>query len=94
MCDRKLCMDEFQTRVLDGIQSLTERMVRVETKLDSATNRLDSHEIRLSAIEKSVPDPDHEARLRKLERAVWIAGGIALAGGGALGSILSSITGG
>lgn len=87
-------MDEFQTRVLDGIQGLTERMVRVETKLDAATTRIDSHELRLTSLEKNVPDPDHETRLRQLERAIWIASGTALAGGGVLGTVLSSVTGG
>jgi len=36
---------------------------------------------------------DHENRIRKLERAIWIAGGVSLAGGGVLGSVLSSVTG-
>jgi hypothetical protein len=33
---------------------------------------------------------DHEARIRKLEHAIWIASGAAMAGSGALGSIISS----
>lgn len=86
-------MTEFENRVLDGIQDLTQRMVRVETKLDVANTRLDAHEARLITLERSIPDADHEARIRKLERAIWIASGTALAGGGVLGSVLSSITG-
>lgn len=82
-------MNEFETRVLDGLQGLTERMVRVETKLD----RLDAHEVRLTSLEQAVPNQDHESRLRQLERAIWIASGTALAGGGVLGTILSNVTG-
>lgn len=90
----KYCtMTEFETKVLDGIQDLAERIVRVETKLDVSTDRLNAYETRLTAVEKSIPDQDHETRLRKLERAIWIASGTALAGGSAAGAIISNITG-
>lgn len=34
---------------------------------------------------------DHEARIRKLERIVWVAAGIAAASGGAVGAAATSI---
>lgn len=59
-----------------------ERLVRVETKLDQLLARI-------------IPvQDDHETRLRKLERMIWIATGAALAGGGAAGAIASQLTGG
>lgn len=93
MCGREYYMNEFEVKVLDGIQDLAQRMVRVETKLDTTSARIDTHETRLSSLERSIPDPDHEARLRKLERWMWLATGIAAAAGGAAGGVLQSIMG-
>jgi hypothetical protein len=72
-----------------------ERLVRIETKMDFVVDSFKSQESRITALEKlqDAPHPDHESRIRKLERVVWIASGIALAGGGALGTILSNVTG-
>lgn len=36
---------------------------------------------------------DHELRLRKLERALWIVAGAAAAGGGGVASLLSRVLG-
>lgn len=36
---------------------------------------------------------DHERRIRQLERALWVATGLAAAGGGAIGSLASRIGG-
>jgi hypothetical protein len=55
-----------------------ERLARIETKLDQA---LASH-------------ADHENRIRRLERALWMVGGFAAAGGGSLGALLTHLTGG
>lgn len=54
-----------------------ERLVRIETKLDIV---LAQH-------------TDHEVRLRALERAKWIAAGIAAAGGGAVGTVVTRLMG-
>jgi hypothetical protein len=35
---------------------------------------------------------DHESRIRRLERAVWLAAGVAAAAGSAIGSVLGSGT--
>ena len=53
-------------------------LIRVETKLDTALTRVE----------------DHETRIRKVERAVWIAAGVASAGGGGIGAIASSFIAG
>lgn len=53
-------------------EGVGERLARIETKLDSALGRLD----------------DHEPRIRKLERIVWIGAGLAGAAGGYLGQLL------
>lgn len=55
-----------------------ERLARIETKLDQA---LANH-------------ADHESRIRRLERALWMVGGLASAGGGSLGALLTHLTGG
>lgn len=52
-----------------------ERLVRIETKLD-AYNTIGA---------------DHEQRLRRLERALWIAVGAAGLGGGVVGQLLAPI---
>lgn len=55
-----------------------ERLVRIETKLDSF---IAGHS-------------DHETRIRALERAKWTAAGFAAAGGGAVGTLLTQLMGG
>ncbi|MEU9888678.1 hypothetical protein [Sphaerisporangium sp. NPDC051011] len=59
-------------------REVLDRLVRIETKLDMAINRGD----------------DHETRLRKLERLVWIAAGAAATGGGVVGAIVRQAVGG
>lgn len=67
------------------------------------------HEARIRVLEQRVDPPpathgqqledhvhrieDHEGRVRKLERAVWLWAGAAAAGGGGLGAFLASILG-
>lgn len=55
-----------------------ERLTRIEVKLDVAVSRTE----------------DHEGRLRRLERALWVATGAAAMTGGLVGSIASKILGG
>lgn len=75
-----------RTQVGDG--SVIERLAVMETKLDHLTTML----------EKSIGDSDgkhldHEGRLRALERRMWYAAGLAMAGGGAVGSLLGPLLG-
>lgn len=56
-------------------REVLDRLISIELKLDAVINRGD----------------DHETRIRRLERAVWIAAGAAMAGGGVLGAIASQI---
>lgn len=58
----------------DVIRDLQVTLMRVETKLDASLTRVD----------------DHEARIRRLERAVWIAAGVAAASGGTVGAAAAS----
>lgn len=54
-----------------------ERLVRIETKLDIAITNY----------------ADHELRIRKLERAMWIAVGLAALGGGAAAQLIPVLGG-
>jgi hypothetical protein len=82
--------------------ALTDRMTRVETKLDMLIAQLglghQDHEARIRALEQRVDpthvDVDHENRLRRLERVMWWAAGVAAAGGGGVGALLVSLLGG
>ncbi|MGI5285238.1 hypothetical protein ACQEVF_18145 [Nonomuraea polychroma] len=58
-------------------REVIETLVRMETKLDAAISRGD----------------DHEDRIRRLERAVWVAAGAGMAGGGVFGVIVQGVTG-
>lgn len=62
----------------DVEREVLDRLVSIETKLDISISRVD----------------DHETRLRRLERAVWVAAGAAAAGGGVVGSIAQQLFGG
>jgi hypothetical protein len=59
------------------ITDLRVTLARVEGKLDVALTS----------------SADHEERLRKLERAAWMAVGLATAAGGATGAISALLTG-
>jgi uncharacterized protein YaaN involved in tellurite resistance len=76
----------------DQLISLIDRLARMETKIDNMASRLDKNEDRLTDIEKAITSPnvDHENRIRKLEKIVWIAMGFAAAGGGAVGGLVST----
>lgn len=53
-------------------EAMGERLVRIETKLDVVLGRVD----------------DHEPRLRKLERWMWLVSGAAGVAGGYVGQLL------
>lgn len=55
-----------------------ERLIRIEAKIDGFLN---TH-------------VDHEQRIRKLEKAVWLATGFATTAGGGLGALVSQLLGG
>jgi len=65
-----------------------ERLARIETKLDAWLNQQSSHETRVQA-----DHIDHESRIRRLERALWLATGFAAAFGGAAGSVITKLLG-
>jgi hypothetical protein len=54
---------------------IVERLARLETKLDLHLTKVG----------------DHESRIRRLERALWLAAGAAMVGGGALGTVLGRL---
>lgn len=56
--------------------SIVERLARIETKLD----------VQLTT------QADHESRLRRLERALWIVAGFSMAGGAGLAKVLSFVS--
>jgi hypothetical protein len=92
-----------------GEQALNDRMTALEvafaslsatvtTKLDAliaATSAANTdHEARLRVQEaKPAPDPTHEQRIAKLEKAWWMVAGAALVVGGSAGGIVSAIWG-
>jgi hypothetical protein len=55
-----------------------ERLVRIEVKLDQAL----------------IQHGDHETRIRRLERALWMAAGFAATAGGGVGALLTTVLGG
>lgn len=71
-----------------------ERLVRIETKLDYMSDTFKSQDARIISLETRIPDADHETRIRKLERALWMVAGAAAAGGGTAGALISQILGG
>jgi hypothetical protein len=62
----------------EDVIALVERLVRIETKLDQSNRTHD----------------DHEGRIRKLERALWIVAGAGLVGGGLAGQLAPYLFGG
>lgn len=61
----------------DDLTELRVMIARIEGKLDGALST----------------NADHESRLRRLERAAWLAVGLATAAGGATGAISALLTG-
>jgi len=74
--------------------ALIERMIRIETKLDVFNQNGADHESRIRVLETdNTPGghQDHEGRIRRLERSVWLAAGAAAAGGGIVGQIIAPL---
>lgn len=67
----------MNTPELDPTMNDSQRLVRIETLLIGMTNRGD----------------DHETRLRRLEKIVFIGIGLAAAGGSAIGSYIGQLGG-
>jgi hypothetical protein len=61
----------------EDLVALIERLVRIETKLDQSNRTHD----------------DHETRIRKLERALWLVAGAGLVGGGVAGQVVPHLFG-
>jgi hypothetical protein len=72
--------------VTDAIEVV---LARIETKLDNVIHSSSDHEMRLRALEAVTPK-DQESRLRKLERALWLATGAASVIGGGSGATLAA----
>jgi len=71
-----------------------ERLIRIETKVDIAINTQQDHGDRIRALEiDNTPGghADHETRIRRLERSMWLIAGAAAAGGGAAGQLVASL---
>lgn len=66
------------TAPASDLPSLVERMIRIEVKLDTYNSN----------------HSDHETRLRKVERNMYLMAGVALIGGGGIGSIVTQLLGG
>lgn len=74
-----------------------ERLIRIETKVDVVNTNSADHEARLRVLEAdNTPGGhlDHETRIRRLERSVWLLVGAASAGGGVVGSLVGALLGG
>lgn len=70
-------------------QSTGERLASIEAKLDALLDKLTTNDARVQ-----VNITDHESRIRRLERAVWIATGAATAAGGTVGAVAAQLMGG
>jgi hypothetical protein len=74
--------------------ALFERLIRIETKLDVSNANAADHEGRLRALELTTPTgghQDHEIRIRRVERSVWLIAGAAAAGGGIVGQLIAPL---
>lgn len=63
----------------------------IRTSQEVLKDTLGPMALRMTAVEQA--QADHENRIRRLERAVWIAAGVAAAVGSTAGSILSTALG-
>lgn len=85
----------------NGDQSfaLLERLIRIETILQEGKHSDLDHEARIRALEgERHPDhelrlQDHETRLRRVEKSVWVAAGFSAALGGTAGAVLAQFLG-
>jgi hypothetical protein len=92
----------------EQLPSLIERMIRIETKLDTYNQNHADHEGRMRTVEGAVGSmahiearlntgvatfADHESRIRGLERRMYVTAGVALLGGGILGAVIGPVLG-
>jgi hypothetical protein len=71
-----------------------ERLIRIETKVDVSLATQDQHSDRIRALEvDNTPGghADHETRIRRLERSMWLIAGAAAAGGGVAGQLVAGL---
>lgn len=71
-----------------------ERLIRIETKQDITLQKVDDQENRIRALEQdNTPGghADHESRIRRLERSMWLIAGAAAAGGGVAGQLVAGL---
>lgn len=74
--------------------AMIERLIRIDTKLDVALAQQADHEGRIRALEQDNSPgghQDHETRIRRMERSLWLLAGAAAAGGGIVGSIVGPL---
>lgn len=92
----------------EQLPSLIERMIRIETKLDTYNQNHADHEGRMRSVEGALGTvshiearlnsgvatfADHEQRLRGLERRMYVTAGVALLGGGFVGAVVGPLLG-
>ncbi|MEV1199471.1 hypothetical protein [Microbispora rosea] len=68
-----------------GAREIYDELKTVGSKLDRLDGKVDGTVAEVA---------DHETRIRKLERVVWIAAGAAAAGGGVVGAVIRQAVGG
>ena len=68
-------------------------LVRIDAKLDVVTRNQTDHETRLRMLEANT-HTDHDARISKLEKWIWLATGVAAASGGAIGTLATGLVNG
>lgn len=77
--------------------ALLERLIRIETKLDDSRTDFNDHESRIRQLEAERNPTldhrvsDHETRLRRVERSIWMASGVVGLTGAVLGSVLGPL---
>lgn len=72
---------------------------RLPTHVEWTERNIKDHEVRIRLLERETPDPAEEAkrresveaRLRQVERFIWVAMGLAAALGGGVGSAVTRI---
>ncbi|HET6291027.1 MAG TPA: hypothetical protein VFG15_30320 [Amycolatopsis sp.] len=79
-------------QIFDELRALTNNVITLVTKLDTLVNVGNDHEQRIRELEK-VSVADHESRIRGLERKIWVAAGVAAAGGGGVVQALHAVLG-
>lgn len=74
--------------------ALFERLIRIEAKVDVSITNAAGHEGRIRSLEIELTPgghQDHETRIRRMERSLWLLAGAAAAGGGIVGSLVGPL---